>query len=46
MLKLVARLTLGVNDLNNFAGSIPAIHKHKSITILNLINSLLTKNLC
>lgn len=27
MLKLVARLTLGVNDFYNFAGSSPAIHK-------------------
>lgn len=26
MLKLVARLTLGVNDFYNFAGSSPAIH--------------------
>jgi hypothetical protein len=26
MLKLVARLTLGVNDFYNFAGSTPAIH--------------------
>lgn len=31
MLKLVARLTLGVNDFYNFAGSTPAIHKRNFI---------------